>query len=159
MIAALHNHELMIRLNPHAIDVDRIETAETGLSEAKADFPALSWTASVATYRVNQNIPMYGRVSLLAVFHDESNGTDCIVEAPLGLQISTKWRVLPQLGADGQKTGRMVLEENCKIHASKLLLPLMPTFILPSIKKSHAVTHEKLIEQVEVDTFLEGTQS
>lgn len=159
VIAALHDHEGLISLNPHASTAKKINTTDAITKALKMDFPDSCSTDSIAAYQVQQDVPLYGRSTLLAVFRDQHNGVDSVVDAPMGLRIAIKWRVSLEIGADGQRTGRMVLKEDCKVHSSMMLLPLMSSFIMPNLKKAHCATHARLLERINVDSFLDAAQA
>jgi len=144
VIIALHNHEDLINLNPHVISFESIESTENMKNYFKLAFPDLDPTGPIVAYHVHQDVPLYGSTTLLAIFSNQPNGVNSIADAPLGLRLSNSWRVLP----DDRDTQRMVLREDCMIHSSVLLLPLMSTVIIPEWKKAHQATHIKLLETI-----------
>jgi len=135
-------------MNPHVTGFERIEPTESMINDFEIAFAGAGPGGVITAYNVHQNVPLYGSTTLLAIFSNQPDGVDSIADAPLGLRLSNKWRVVP----DDFDTQRMVLREDCKIHSSMLLLPLMSTVIVPEWKKAHHTTHAKLLARITSDS-------
>jgi hypothetical protein len=150
----LHNHGMMIKLNPLVINFERT----TPHNNAPADEYHCIWYE--ITDRVSYLPGVKGQVKYKACFFDRPLGLQTHCYAPTGLDIKAKWSVggnMPgeprearELGVDTPRDGLYLREEvdmRCNI--------MMTGFVKKNLKNAHKVLVDRLLKQVE---FVEEVQ-
>jgi len=152
VIEAVHDHFLMIDLNPLVQERHTIEPPKNASPEEYH----CKW------YQITDKITYIpggiakGKVSYNACFHDLPNGLQTHVYAPLGLDIRSKWLIggslpgepleTPELGLPIPKEGLYLREDvdmRCNI--------MMTGFVKKNLKKSHEVLKGRLVERAHRD--------
>lgn len=145
----LHDHAVMIKLNPLVIGFERT----TPHKEAPADEYHCIWYE--ITDRVSYLPGIKGQVKYKACFFDRPIGLQTHCYAPTGLDIKAKWSVggnMPgepreprELGVDTPRDGLYLREEvdmRCNI--------MMTGFVKKNLKNAHKVLVDRLLKKVEI---------
>lgn len=134
VIAILHDHDSVVRLNPLVISATDIPAPD----HASAENKALPWKKVVDEISYLPAGMWKGSVEYEACFKDLENGVKASVWAPMGLTTSSAWTV-----AEEEVTGegpRLVLKEECETRCSFLMMPF--------VKKTQSDAHETMVSAV-----------
>ncbi|KKY22774.1 hypothetical protein UCRPC4_g03100 [Phaeomoniella chlamydospora] len=145
----LHDHGKMIELSPLVIKVEKVKPPR----DAPADEFHCSW------YEVTEKISylpgVSGNVSFHVCFNDLTNGVQCHVHAPLGLDIQEKWTIagnLPgepreqrELGIDAPRDV-LYIREDVNMNVSRIF----SSFTKSKLTKSHSTLVDRLIRKGEI---------
>ena len=144
----LHNHGVMIKLNPLVINFERT----TAHNNAPADEYHCIWYE--ITDRISYLPGVKGQVKYKACFFDRPIGLQTHCYAPAGLDIKAKWSIggnMPgeprearELGVDTPRDGLYLREEvdmRCNI--------MLTSFVKKNLKNAHKVLVDRLLKKVE----------
>lgn len=147
-VTELHNHGMMIKLNPLVIGFER----STPHNNAPADEYHCIWYE--ITDRVSYLPGIKGQVKYKACFFDRPIGLQTHCYAPTGLDIKAKWSIggnMPgeprearELGVNTPRDGLYLREEvdmRCNI--------MMTSFVKKNLKNAHKVLVDRLLKKVE----------
>lgn len=130
-LAALHNHGLLIQLNPLVISFSPISGPE--------DAPP-----ATRHYEIEDRVYLMpgklwpSEVKYTAEFIDEEDGVRVATHAPMGFEGRTKWSV-------EEVEGGLAIVEDATLRCPVLLMP----FIKATSKSSHDKMHASLSEKIE----------
>ncbi|KZP13075.1 hypothetical protein FIBSPDRAFT_960868 [Athelia psychrophila] len=128
-LAALHNHRLLIKLNPLVVSCDPISDSACG---------------STRCYDIEDRIYLLpGKLWPSAVrytgdFTDEVDGVRVVTHAPMGFEGRAKWSV-------EEVEGALAIVEDATLRCPVFLMP----FIKATSKSSHDKMHASLTEKIE----------
>ncbi len=140
----MHDHVFHIRLDPHLISVhelpaDNLSSPQTKYYEVidHAEFmPAGLWSGSVKTRHE---------------YTDVEGGVDHILRAPLGVEMTTRWRVIEgnvndrdPVDEDGGAEAGLKLIEEVEIRCSRLLMGTVRSQCEANWKAIHAGLVQRL---------------
>ncbi len=137
LISALHDHDRIIHLNPLVTDSTRITLTDDSFLATETTDPT-----NATAFRISDKIPWYGTISYTAAITKTAEGTDSIVNAPMGLKVWTKMRVRKADGEDGG--AQWLLEEGTVFRGNWLLM----SFTVANYESSHNEMREKLFKQL-----------
>jgi len=141
-LAALHNHSLMMTVNPLIISHHQINTDSPGASSKYSITDRIHFLP----YNLWPSCVVY-----TGEFTDTENGVDVLVNAPMGFESRSRWSVeVSAVGDQGQaeevgEEQRPVLVESSTIRCSMFLMP----FVKATTEKSHKQLHKTLMERLE----------
>lgn len=145
VIQALHNHVLMIDLNP--LVIHRAPCKAPRFASAEEYFSTWYILKDKVQY-IPGSTKMSGDVSYHACFHDLPLGLQTHVYAPLGLDIKNKWTLgeskpgeAVELGLEIPKQG-LWLREDVDMRCNVLMAP----FVKKTLKKAHGTLVDRLVE-------------
>ncbi|MCJ1303290.1 hypothetical protein MMC08_006098 [Hypocenomyce scalaris] len=155
ILSALHNHPLMIELNPLVISHHCVDSSS---SPGVYELPN-----STSTHRITDRVsymPYHlwdSQITYMATFQNNETGLVTQVSAPLGVEIIGEWKLLSTSelssidhneGSAGAPGGEedWVLQETATVSCSILLMP----FVKAQIQQSHEEMHQRFREQLEV---------
>lgn len=146
----LHDHDLMITLNP--LVTRYVPCAPP--AHALPDEYDSAWYEITDRIEYIPGTPLVSNVTYTACLHDIPTGVQSHVHAPAGLEIRGKWQVLGsepgekrhrELGEDqyGIPKEGLYLREDCEVRCNFLLMPT----VRRNLKKSHATLVDRLLER------------
>ena len=157
VLRLLHDHSVMITLNPIVINHDKVPGPISPPPSPKHEEAALihddddiSTSTTSVKYTITDRISYLpghlwdSTITYSAWFVDTPDGVRSFVQAPAGVEIRGSWRVRPVQAVDERDKvdfGIYLIEEAI-VSCNALLRP----FIQSTMQKSHATLHQKLLE-------------
>jgi len=141
---ALHNHDLMIDLNPLVVSHRPLS------SSLPSDTKHASSGTVPSTYLITDKLPIPlwpTTVSYTASFEDTSSGLRTEVHAPMGLEISGEWEVYDgdaTAEPPGGEGGGLMLRETTTVRCNLLLMP----YVRATMGKGHEELHRRFVERL-----------
>lgn len=145
----LHDHAVMIKLNPLVINFERCLPHKDGSPD---EYHCIWYEI---TDKVSYLPGIKGQVKYKACFFDRPLGLQTHCFAPAGLDIKAKWSVggnMPgeprearELGVDTPREG-LYLREDVDMHCNIMLT----SFVKKNLKTAHAVLVDRLLKKVEI---------
>ena len=141
ILSALHDHSLMITLNPLVI-------AHHPLQPASGDSPSKS------AYSIRDRIaylPFHlwdTEITYTASFENTPTGVKTVTHAPAGLEICAEWKVLSlsetKHNEDSSGEARSIIEETATVTCNALLMP----FVKYTMRNSHEELKREFVERL-----------
>lgn len=139
LLAALHDHERMLKLSPLVFKSESIPAPEGKIHQSEiAGAPRKE--DNTVWYRVWEKVPWVGDISFTASFANRDDGVYSTVMAPMGLRMKVSWAVIDDTSAPAV----MRLHEVCELEGNTLLMP----FITSTFEKTHRTMQEDLFKQL-----------
>ena len=141
VLAALHDHDRMLKLSPLVYKSESIPTSEPEVSSIAATKTATNDGPEMTLwYKVWEKVPWIGSISFTASFLNTEHGVKSTVQAPLGFRMSVVWMVID----DGPAGKSKILKEVCHLYANLLLMP----FIASTFETTHRTMQDELFRQL-----------
>ncbi|KAI9878856.1 MAG: hypothetical protein M1830_010328 [Pleopsidium flavum] len=146
-LSALHNHSLMITLNPLVVShhvIDRPPQSGT----------APTSTSPQITYSITDTLPLPvwpTSITYTASFENTDYGLRTQVHAPMGVEITGQWEVVREshdlLSSNSEREiaeTAWMIRETATVRCNVLLMP----YVRATISRSHKELHGRLIERL-----------
>lgn len=135
-LAALHNHSLLIQLNPLVISVDEVDPPAVATNSSTSGVSTKSYSMTDRIYLLPGNL-WPSTVQYSGDFTNEADGVVVLTHAPMGFEGWSKWSI--EDGEDG-----LEVVEEATIRCPLVLMP----FIKSTVKSSHDKLHVQLVERL-----------
>lgn len=156
VIKLIHDHKRLAGFSPKEPTVAEIEPDGNLLSklqqiplklanrrdDQRKEPPWHPGQEQVAALKMTEHIPYYGEMTYQTIFRDFDNGTDHAVQAPLGVNLTGTWSVVPEESIDCDANVQMVLREDTLVECNALLMP----FVMMNFQDAHQQMHKRIIE-------------
>lgn len=146
----LHDHDLMITLNPLITRYVRCDPP----AHALPDEYDSAWYEVTDRIEYLPGTSLVGNVTYTACLHDIPTGVQSHIHAPAGLEIRGKWQVLgnepgekryAELGEQeyGIPKEGLYLREDCEVRCNFMLMPT----VRKNLKRSHTTLLDRILQR------------